>query len=205
MIAIIDYGLGNIRAFANVYKIFNIPFKIASDKKDLLNVTKIILPGVGAFDYAMERIKKSGMQEMLTDLVLQRKTPVLGICVGMQILAMSSEEGKQKGLGWIDGEVKRFNTSALAQTTMLPHMGWNSVIPTKDDKLFKELEIGSRFYFLHSYYFHCHHSNDVIAETNYGGLFTSAVKFGNIYGVQFHPEKSHKFGLQIFRNFANLS
>lgn len=204
MIAIVDYGLGNIRAFDNVYKKLNIPHKIASRPDDLKNATKIILPGVGAFDYAMERVQKSGMKEMLNDLVLQQQLPVLGVCVGMQILAMSSEEGSLSGLGWIEGEVKKFDTSALARGTLLPHMGWNNISPTRDDKLFHGLDIGSRFYFLHSYYYHCHHPDNEIAVTDYGGLFTCAVKSGNIYGVQFHPEKSHQNGMQILKNFGNL-
>jgi glutamine amidotransferase len=204
MIAIIDYGLGNIRAFANVYKNLNIQYKVASNADDLKNVTKLILPGVGAFDYAMERVQKSGMQERIDELVLHRKIPVLGVCVGMQMMAISSEEGRLKGLGWIDGEVKKFETSTLVHGTLLPHMGWNNISPTKNDKLFQYLDSGSRFYFLHSYYFDCHHYDDVIALTDYGGLFTCAVSSGNIYGVQFHPEKSHKNGIQLLRNFGNL-
>jgi len=204
MIAIIDYGLGNIRAFANVYKNLNIPHKIASKSEDLKNVTKIILPGVGAYDYAMEQIQKSGMQEILNDLVLYRKIPVLGVCVGMQMLAMSSEEGSLSGLGWIDGVVKIFDTSELAHGTLLPHMGWNSISPTRDDKLFYGLGIGSRFYFLHSYYIHCLRDDDIVAVTDYGGLFTCAINSGNIYGVQFHPEKSHQNGIQLLKNFGML-
>ena len=204
MIAIIDYGLGNIRAFANVYKNLNIPYKVASNADDLKNVSKLILPGVGAFDYAMERVQKSGMQERIDELVLHRKIPVLGVCVGMQMMAISSEEGRLKGLGWIDGVVKKFETSALSHGTLLPHMGWNNISPTKNDKLFQYLDSGSRFYFLHSYYFDCHHYDDIIAQTDYGGLFTCAVSSGNIYGVQFHPEKSHKNGIQLLRNFGNL-
>ncbi len=204
MIAIIDYGLGNIRAFANIYKNLNIPYKIASKPDDLKNATKMILPGVGAFDYAMERVQKSGMQEILNELVLQNKIPVLGICVGMQILAFSSEEGNLSGLGWIKGVVKKFDTSGLARGTLLPHMGWNNISPTKNDILLRDLDIGSRFYFLHSYYFHCYHADDIIAVTDYGGIFTCAVSSGNIYGVQFHPEKSHHNGIQILRNFGNL-
>jgi glutamine amidotransferase len=134
MIAIIDYGLGNIRAFANIYKNLNIPFKIASKTDDLKDATKLILPGVGAFDYAMERLQKSGMRESLDELVLQRNLPVLGICVGMQILALSSEEGGLPGLGWIDGVVKKIDTSALTHKTHLPHMGWNNVNPIQTNK-----------------------------------------------------------------------
>jgi len=201
MIVIINYGLGNVRAFANVYKIFNIPFKIASDKKDLLNVTKIILPGVGAFDYAMERIKKSGMQEMLTDLVLQRKTPVLGICVGMQILAMSSEEGKQKGLGWIDAETIRFRFPDAQNPLPIPHMGGNTVHFTREIPLMKGIENGKRFYFTHSYHIRVQHADDACALTEYGYEFCSIINHQNITGVQFHPERSHKNGLALLSNF----
>lgn len=204
MIAIVDYGLGNIRAFANVYKALEMPFLIASKTDDLKQASKIILPGVGAFDQAMELLQGSGMRESLDDLVLKRELPVLGICVGMQMLAHSSEEGKLPGLGWIDGVVKKFDTSHLLHKTRLPHMGWNQINPKKENKLFHELSDGSRFYFLHSYYFQCHHEKDTAAETDYGDLFSSAVNSGNIYGVQFHPEKSHRNGIQLLKNFGNL-
>ena len=204
MIAIIDYGLGNIRAFANVYKNLNIPFQIVSKQDELKDATRIILPGVGAFDYAMERLEQSGMRDSLNELVLNRKIPVLGICVGMQMLAQSSEEGSLPGLGWIDGVVKKFDTSALAHGTLLPHMGWNNVQPVGDSGLFNGLDDRSIFYFLHSYYFQCHNDKDVIATTDYGGRFTCAAGFGNIYGVQFHPEKSHQWGIQLLKNFGEL-
>ena len=204
MIAIIDYGLGNIRAFANVYKNLNIPFQIVTNSGDLKDATKIILPGVGAFDYAMERLQKSGMRDTLNELVLNRKMPVLGICVGMQMMALSSEEGSLPGLGWIDGVVKKFDTSALKHGTLLPHMGWNNVQPTGGNKLFNGLDARSIFYFLHSYYFLCHNDRDIIATTDYGGSFTCAAGFGNIYGVQFHPEKSHQWGIQLLKNFGEL-
>jgi imidazole glycerol-phosphate synthase subunit HisH len=204
MIAIIDYGLGNIRAFANVYKNSNIPYKIVGKADDLAGATKIILPGVGAFDHAMELLQKSGMREVLDDLVLKRNIPVLGICVGMQILARRSEEGKLYGLGWIDGEVKKFDCSIFAHSTYLPHMGWNEVNIIQPNDLFKGLNSGSRFYFLHSYFFDCNRKENIIAQTNYGTQFCCVLNAGNIYGVQFHPEKSHKNGIQLLKNFALL-
>lgn len=204
MIAIIDYGLGNIRAFANIYKNLRIPFKIASKTDDLKDATKIILPGVGAFDPAMELLQKSGMRESLDELVLQRKLPVLGICVGMQILALSSEEGILPGLGWIDGVVKKIDASALPHKTHLPHMGWNNVNPIQNNKLFQGIKKGGRFYFLHSYYFQCHNNEELIAMTEYGNQFACTVNSHNIYGVQFHPEKSHQNGILLLKNFGNL-
>lgn len=204
MIVIIDYGLGNINAFANVFKRLNIPVKIAQKADDLEDVSKIILPGVGAFDHAMIKLKESGMREKLDELVLKKSMPVLGICVGMQILAHSSEEGSLPGLGWIDGVVKKFDTQKMKQKTHLPHMGWNDVKPLKNTGLFKDVDKEPLFYFLHSYYFYCNKSEDALAVSDYGGEFVSAVNCGNIYGVQFHPEKSHHNGVQLLKNFANL-
>lgn len=203
MITLIHYGLGNIRAFAHVYSQLNIPIRIASTRSDLNAATKLILPGVGAFDNAMQRLEKSGMRPALDELVLGRKVPVLGICVGMQILAHASAEGRLKGLGWIDGEVKKMIPAALHHATRLPHMGWNDVQPVVIDNLFRDFKGVSRFYFLHSYYFHCHKNEDILALTDYGGLFASAVRSGNIFGVQFHPEKSHQYGVQLLKNFAD--
>lgn len=204
MIAIIDYGLGNIRAFANVYKKLNVPVIIATKAEDLVNVTKLILPGVGAFDHAMVLLEKSGMRESLDELAMVKKIPVLGICVGMQILACSSEEGKRPGLGWLDAEVKKFDSSKLIHSTRLPHMGWNNVNPVVTNQLFENLDQNARFYFLHSYYFYCQQQENIIALTDYGIQFSCAVNAGNIYGVQFHPEKSHQYGIQLLKNFSNL-
>lgn len=204
MIAIVDYGLGNIRAFANVYKNLDIPFVIAAKPSDLEGADRIILPGVGAFDEAMELLAKSGMREPLEALVLGKGMPVLGICVGMQMLANSSEEGKLPGLGWIDGTVRKFDVSQLAQRTRLPHMGWNQVDPSGGNPLFDGLAEGSRFYFLHSYYFEARNGQDTAAETEYGRRFSCAVRSRNIHGVQFHPEKSHGNGVRLLKNFGSL-
>jgi glutamine amidotransferase len=204
MIAIIDYGLGNIRAFANVYKGLNMPCRIASIPSDFEGATHLILPGVGAFDEAMQALQKSGMRETLEELVVHRKIPVLGICVGMQMLAHSSEEGRLPGLGWVSGEVRKFDLVGLKHKTRLPHMGWNIVTPGHSGGLFRDIESGGRFYFLHSYYFQCGDIDNQLAESDYNGKFVCAVHAGNIYGVQFHPEKSHHNGTQLLKNFGDI-
>lgn len=204
MITIIDYGLGNIRAFVNAYERLNINTKIARTSEDLEDVTKIILPGVGSFDYAMTQLNNSGMRDELEKQVLLNKIPIMGICVGMQILAKSSDEGNLPGLGWIDGEVKLFDSSLIPYKTRLPHMGWNSIEPIKENVLLEGFNNESRFYFLHSYYFKCNNSEDILSTTDYGIKYSSAVNVNNIYGIQFHPEKSHSNGVRLLHNFANL-
>jgi len=204
MITIINYGLGNVQAFANLYKRLNIPASIASSAAGLEGATKLILPGVGAFDHAMELFDGSGMRETVDDLVLKQGRPVLGVCVGMQILARGSDEGKLSGLGWIDAQVRRFDEKKLPQPARLPHMGWNDVVPKHGSGLFAGLEQDARFYFLHSYYFDCASGDDVLATSEYGSAFGCAVHSGNIYGVQFHPEKSHAYGVRLLKNFAEL-
>ncbi len=204
MIAIIDYGLGNVKAFANVYYRLNIPAMVVKQPNVLKAANKLILPGVGSFDHAMQLLDNSGLRQVLDEMVLHHHVPILGVCVGMQLLAGRSEEGALPGLGWIDGEVKKMNPSLLRHSTHLPHMGWNDVTLTKNSKLFDGLEKKACFYFLHSYYFDVHHDDDVIAVTDYGGLFTCGINSGNIFGVQFHPEKSHQYGVQLLKNFAEL-
>jgi glutamine amidotransferase len=204
MITIVNYGLGNIQAFANIYKRLNIAAAIASTPDELRVAERIILPGVGAFDWAMTRLNESGMMDTLEKLVVGEHKPVLGICVGMQILANRSEEGELDGLGWIDGEVKRFDETTFTQQTHLPHMGWNDVQPQGSEGLFGSLESGARFYFLHSYYFVPQNQDDVLAVTDYNGFYASSVRSGNVYGVQFHPEKSHQWGVQLLKNFAEM-
>ncbi len=204
MITIINYGVGNIFAFQNVFKRLDIQTKIASSKEDLIGAEKLILPGVGSFDYAMTQLNKSGMRESLDFLVLEKQTPVIGICVGMQMMGKRSDEGELQGLGWIDAEVLKFDEKLIHHRTKLPHMGWNDVLPTNSNPLFKGLESDSIFYFLHSYYFNCNNPHDIIAKSNYGIEFTSAVNCKNIYGIQFHPEKSHNYGEKLLLNFSNL-
>jgi imidazole glycerol-phosphate synthase subunit HisH len=204
MITIIDYGLGNIRAFANVYERLNIKTKIARTAADIQGAGKIILPGVGAFDHAMSLLNSSGMRDELEKQVLSNKIPVIGICIGMQILAGSSEEGTMTGLNWIPGEVKRFDPNSIPYKTRLPHMGWNTMKPIKNNSLLDGFNEESRFYFLHSYYFSCRDENDIISITKYGIQYASGVNKENIFGIQFHPEKSHSNGIQLLHNFAKL-
>ena len=204
MIKIIDYGVGNVLAFVNMYVRLNIPIAIAKSIDDFEGASKIILPGVGSFDHAMNQLNQSGMRGKIENLVLDEGIPILGVCVGMQMLAKSSDEGVLPGLGWIDGQVKKIDPSKFNVLVNLPHMGWNDVEPLRNDSLFKELEKDSVFYFLHSYYFSCNDDNNILARTEYGRYFTCAVSHKNIYGVQFHPEKSHQFGSQLLKNFAEL-
>ena len=204
MITIIDYGVGNINAFVNVYKRVDVPVKIAKTAADLEEAEKLILPGVGHFDYAMTKLNNSGMREKLDHLVIDKKIPVIGICVGMQMMANYSDEGEVEGLKWIDASVKKFDETKIHQVTRLPHMGWNDVKPMSNMPLFKGLENDAIFYFLHTYYFECNNPNDVMAVSDYGIEFASAAHHENKYGIQFHPEKSHHYGEILLHNFAKL-
>jgi glutamine amidotransferase len=201
MITIVDYGLGNVLAFANSYKRLGIPAAIARTADDLAHATKVILPGVGSFDHAMGLLNRSGMRDALVELATVARVPVLGVCVGMQMLGRSSEEGSEPGLGWIAGSVRKLDSAPAAH---LPHMGWNDVKPVAHGGLFAGLESNALFYFLHSYYFRCDSDADVLATSQYGATFACAIKSGNIFGVQFHPEKSHSFGTRLLQNFAVL-
>ena len=204
MVTIIDYGVGNVFAFQNVFKRLNIPSKIAKCENDLMDSSKLILPGVGHFDYAMSQLNKSGMRNRLNELVLIENVPVIGICVGMQMMSRKSDEGILDGLGWIDAEVKKFDESTISHHTKLPHMGWNDVTPNKNHPLFRGLEQEAIFYFLHSFYFKCLDEKNSISKTDYGINFSSSVQHNNIYGIQFHPEKSHSFGEKLLENFSKL-
>ena len=198
MIVIVDYGMGNLGSIANMIKKVGYKSIITSDLKELKKATKLILPGVGSFDNGMRNLKELGMIEVLNQKVLIEKTPVLGICLGMQLMTKSSEEGKLSGLGWIDAETKKF----VSDTLKIPHMGWNIIKHQKNSQLFDEIEREKRFYFVHSYCVSCNQEADILTNTNYIQDFVSSFEKENIVGVQFHPEKSHKFGMNLIKNFV---
>jgi len=203
MIKILGYGLGNVRAISAIYEDLNIPCSIASTADDLVDATQLVLPGVGAFDEAVRLLNASGMRGSLDELVLDAGIPVLGICVGMQIMATRSEEGCAAGLDWISGTVRRIDSARLGKPK-LPHMGWNSIVRTQPTPLLVDTDIEQGFYFLHSYHYVCNSSADVTATTQYGDVLACSIQHDNIYGLQFHPEKSHSNGIAVFRNFAQL-
>jgi glutamine amidotransferase len=204
MITIVDYGLGNIRAFLNVYRRLNIDATTATTAEQLARASKVILPGVGSFDQAMDKLSQSGMRDALDDLALRQHVPILGVCVGMQILGRDSDEGTRPGLGWIDGRVRRLDSATSTNPLPVPHMGWNDVHPVAATGLFKQLGTDARFYFLHSYYFQCDRDADTLAVCRYGRDFACATGAANVFGVQFHPEKSHHDGARLLQNFAEM-
>jgi glutamine amidotransferase len=204
MIGIVDYGSGNIQAIANIFNRLNISYEIINNPEFLKKADKLILPGVGAFDATMNQLVNSGLKVALDEEVLVKKKPVMGVCVGMQILSEFSEEGDMPGLGWIKGNVKKFDISKLKEKPYLPHMGWNSVDPQIQHPLFKGIEHDLGFYFVHSYYFETNDPVDILGTTIYGDTFSSAIYHDNIFGMQFHPEKSHSNGIQLLSNFAEI-
>ena len=203
MIGIIDYGLGNINAISNIYNKLKIQNIIINSPKDFDKSEKFILPGVGAFDSAMTLLNKSNFILEIQRQIFEKNKKILGICVGMQIFAKNSSEGKNSGLKWINADVRKIN-SENQNNLRLPHMGWNSIKITNNDLLLSGLEEDEYFYFCHSYYFNCVNQKNILAETNYGHEFPCVIKNDNIYGIQFHPEKSHDSGLKILKNFAQL-
>lgn len=200
MIVIIDYNLGNPGSILNMIKKIGYNAVLTSDIKQLENASKIILPGVGSFDTGVRNLKNLNLINLLNKKVIEEKTPILGICLGMQLMTLSSEEGKEKGLGWLNAITKKFNFQN--KELKVPHMGWNTITLRKHSKLFNEMENQeNRFYFVHSYAVECHDENDILTTTCYGYEFVSSFEKENIIGVQFHPEKSHKFGMQLLKNF----
>ena len=205
MICIVDYGVGNIQAFLNLFNRLGIKAERASSKKSLNLASHLVLPGVGHFDHAMKKLNSSGIREPLEDLVLGSKIPLLGICVGMQMLAEESDEGILPGLGWIPGKVRAFSKNPKCSKLSLPHMGWNTLSLKKSFLLsVNENEQLAQFYFLHSYYFDAKDKSIVSATSNYGFDFDAVINRENIYGVQFHPEKSHEYGEKLLKNFSTI-
>lgn len=201
MITIVDYGMGNLGSIQNMFKRIGAAAEITGDVEQIARAEKILLPGVGAFDNAMLRIDESGLREVLDQKALVERVPVLGICLGMQLLTRSSEEGGRPGLGWVAAQTRRF---PALPGLKVPHMGWNVVEQTQDSELTRDLTGEVRFYFVHSYYVQVDDDRDAILNAHYGIGFTAALQHGNIYGAQFHPEKSHRFGMQLLKNFASL-
>ncbi|PKV48777.1 glutamine amidotransferase [Aquimarina sp. MAR_2010_214] len=199
MIAIVDYKVGNLGSIQNMLKKIGERSIVTSDPKELSNAKKIILPGVGAFDSGIKNLKKYNLWEVLNQKALIEKTPILGICLGMQLLCNSSEEGKEKGLGWINAEVKKFHF--LENRFKSPHMGWNYTYQQKESKLLKNMYENPKFYFVHSFYVDVKDAS-LLTKSNYSFDFDSSVEKENILGVQFHPEKSHKYGMKLLDNFV---
>lgn len=202
MIAIVDYGMGNLGSIHNMLNKIGVPSMITSDAKIIEAADKLILPGVGAFDNAMVNLGNLGIIPLLNELVLQKKRLILGICLGMQLLSRRSEEGQLPGLGWIDAETIRFRFDAQNASLKIPHMGWNRIEIKRANVLFENMYDEPRFYFVHSYYVRCDNELNVLAITTYGITFHSVIMKENILGTQFHPEKSHKYGLKLLKNFS---
>lgn len=205
MIHIVDYGVGNIQAIMTMFKSLNIDARRASNVADFIDATHLVLPGVGHFDHAMNRLNNSGLRPVLEELVIVKKIPVIGICVGMQMLASGSDEGSLPGLNWIPGRVRSFASNPIARNLPMPHMGWNVVKPTPDSQLFASgFYEKPQFYFLHSYYFDAVEKSNVMATATYGIEFDVVISRDNIHGVQCHPEKSHRWGAQLLKNFSEI-
>lgn len=203
MITIVNYGMGNLGSVLNMFKRIGVASEITGDPEGIARATKLLLPGVGAFDAAMVKIEESGLRNILDQKVLNEKIPTLGICLGMQLLTQGSEEGKLAGLGWLQAQSYKFNFGPGSKLK-IPHMGWNRVYIKQDSPLIRDLPEEPRFYFVHSYYIECEEEKDVLTTTTYGKDFHSIVQRDNVYGAQFHPEKSHRYGMKLLENFARL-
>ncbi|MEO1926810.1 MAG: imidazole glycerol phosphate synthase subunit HisH [Gammaproteobacteria bacterium] len=201
MITIVDYGMGNLGSVLNMFKRIGVKAIISSDIEEITKASKLLLPGVGAFDAAVKRINDGGFRKILDYKALDECVPILGICLGMQLLMNSSEEGELAGLGWIDGSAHRF---PKLPGLKVPHMGWNIVLPENESALTSQLPDEARFYFVHSYFVTVENAQNSILKATHGITFDAAIQRNNIYGAQFHPEKSHKFGMQLLKNFSNI-
>src|ERR1700730_10916271 len=202
MITIVDYEVGNLASMRNMLKKIGVDALITSKREDILIADKLILPGVGAFDTCAETLQQSGLLESLEQKVINEKTPVLGVCVGMQLLTQGSEEGRLLGLGWIKGRIVKLRQDKQPSSFKIPHMGWTEVKLNKPSRLFKGMFDEPRFYFVHSYHPELDNSADALVMADYGYTFVAGMEHENIIGVQFHPEKSHKFGMKLLENFV---
>lgn len=205
MIVIVDYGMGNLGSIANMLRKIGSKNKVSSDIEEILSADKLILPGVGAFDRGMKKLAELNLVDALNEKVIKNKTPVLGICLGMQLLTKGSEEGTLPGLGWIDANTIKFNFSGSDTSKLkIPHMGWNFVRSKDSSPLYRGWDEEKRFYFVHSYHVVCEKEGNISGKTTYGLEFASSIEQDHIFGVQFHPEKSHKYGKHLLSNFACL-
>jgi glutamine amidotransferase len=202
-IDILNYGLGNINSIANMLRKLAIEYRVICTPEEVRASEKIIIPGVGSFDHGMAGLQNAGIVQSLNEVVCFRKIPILGICLGMQLLCNKSDEGVLPGLGWIDADVKRFSFPTNP-SLKIPHMGWNTVEVSKKNNLISYKSTETRYYFVHSYHVVCKNQENILATTEYGFKITAALNFKNIYGVQFHPEKSHIFGMELLKNFAKV-
>jgi len=204
MIVIVDYGLGNLKSISNMFNKIGEQAVISSKVSDIEKAHKLILPGVGAFDKGMNNLHESGFIPVLNKKVMDLKTPILGICLGMQLFTTRSEEGSHEGLDWIEAETVRFKFENNQSNLKIPHMGWNSITIQKQNSLFKDFHQEPRFYFVHSYHLRCRYKKDILTTSHYGYDFPSSVQHENKIGVQFHPEKSLKYGMKFLGNFVKL-
>jgi glutamine amidotransferase len=202
MLTIVDYGVGNFASIKDILKKVGADAIISSDEKDILNADKLILPGVGAFDTCASKLQASGLSNALNKKVLEERTPVLGVCVGMQLLMEGSEEGQLPGLNWIKGRIIKFKLDQLPANLKIPHMGWAEVHLNKSSRLFSDMYEEPRFYFVHSYHPQVDNPDDALVYATHGYPFVAGMEHENIMGVQFHPEKSHKFGMKLLHNFV---
>ena len=204
MITIINTGLGNVKSIFNMLSKIGVAAEISGDPSAIARAEKLILPGVGSFDAGVEQLHSLGLFDLLNEKILEDKIPILGICLGAQLFAKSSEEGSKAGLGWINAEVKKFDFSGLGGQCKIPHIGWNFILPNKEHVIFKNIVTPMKYYFVHSYHYLCEDESLVLATASHGYDFACVIVQNNILGVQFHPEKSHRYGMQMLSNFASI-
>lgn len=202
MIVIVDYGLGNLGSFANMFKRLGIPALVSRNRSDIEMADKLVLPGVGSFDYGIQQLHSLGLFDLLDHLVCVDKSPILGVCLGAQLMTRGSQEGSLPGFGWIAADTVAFDFAGAGRELKIPHMGWCDVKVCKPSPLFEDMHTDPRFYFVHSYHFQCVDTADVLTTSDFGYPFTSSFERDNIVGVQFHPEKSHKYGMKLLANFS---